>query len=240
MTNQSEQMILPKEEEMDTILSNLAAERASELDAEYVTHEEFWKDMGLVNKLDREFYNRPTLDVARDLVGKVLVHKGLSLRITETEAYIGDIDKACHCYKGRITERTRVMFGPPGFSYIYLIYGMYNCFNIVTERKGCGCAVLIRGGIPLDGRDEMSMYRFKKPYVELSGYQKRNFANGPGKLCMALNLTRDQNSIDLLGDELYLYDDGYTEFDIEIGKRINIDYAEEAKDFMWRFRMNPA
>lgn len=233
-------MILPKEEQIDTILSNLAAERVEESEAEYVSHDEFWKDMGLLNKLDREFYNRPTLDVARDLVGKILVHKGLSLRISETEAYIGDIDKACHCYKGKITERTRVMFGPPGFSYIYLIYGIYNCLNIVTEKKGCGCAVLIRGGIPLavDNKlDEMSMYRFKKPYIELSRYQKRNFANGPGKLCMALNLTRDQNSLDLLGDELFLYDDCYDEFSIETGKRINIDYAEEAKDFMWRFNL---
>lgn len=195
-----------------------------------------------IKKLNREFYNRPTLDVARDLIGKVLVHGDLSVRITETEAYIGDIDKACHCYNGKITERTRVMFGPAGYAYIYLIYGMYNCFNIVTEREGCGCAVLVRGGIPLDGDnnlDKMSFNRFKKSSGQLSGYQKRNFANGPGKLCMALNLTREQNSIDLLGDELFLCDDGYDDFHIETGKRINIDYAEEAAEFLWRFSMNP-
>lgn len=193
-----------------------------------------------IKKLNREFYDRPTLDVARELVGKVMVHNGLSLRITETEAYIGDVDKACHCYNGKITERTRVMFGPAGYSYIYLIYGMYNCFNVVTEKEGCGCAVLVRGGIPFEDMsdiDNLSMNRFKKPYGELSRYQKRNFANGPGKLCMALNLTREQNELDLLGDRLYIADDGHEDFDIEIGKRINIDYAKEARDFMWRFNL---
>ena len=157
--------------------------------------------------------------------------------ISDTEAYRGGEDLACHASKGR-TPRTEVMFGKGGHLYIYLIYGMYNCFNIVTEEEGCGCAVLIRGGIPLEGIEEMSVNRFKKPYSELSAYQKRNFANGPGKLCMALDLTREQNSIDLLSDDLCIMDDGYDDFNIRIGKRINIDYAEEAKDFLWRFSFN--
>src|SRR5690554_3862319 len=98
-------------------------------------------------KLKREFYNRDTLDVAKDLLGKNLVHyidgRRLVGKIVEVEAYIGAIDKAAHCYNNKVTERTKVMFGPPGYAYVYLIYGMYNCMNVVTEGEGNAAAVLI-------------------------------------------------------------------------------------------------
>jgi len=94
--------------------------------------------------LTKEFYLRPTLQIAKDLLGKVIVYNGLKARIIETEAYVGKIDKACHCYGGKVTKRTQVMFKSGGRSYIYLIYGMYSCLNVVTEGEGEGAAVLIR------------------------------------------------------------------------------------------------
>lgn len=186
-------------------------------------------------KLEREFYNRPTLTVAKELVGKVLFCKGVSVRITETEAYIGDIDKACHSYGGKMTERTRVMFGKPGHAYIYIIYGMYNCFNVVTEEEGRNCAVLIRGAMPVKGTEQIIQNRYNRAKEQLTRYQQKNLLNGPGKLCMALNLTREQNGYDLISDDIYIYDDGFHDFTIKTDKRVNIDYAEEAVHFPWRF-----
>ncbi len=191
-----------------------------------------------MKKLSRSFYNRSTLDVARDLLGKIIVHrvdgKEISGRIVETEGYIGAIDKACHCYK-KITKRTEVMFGQPGHAYVYLIYGMYCCMNIVTESEGVGAAVLIRALEPLKGIEEMAVNRYKKTLNELNKRQLNNLTNGPGKLCMALNITREENKEDLTGEGLFLLDDGFDSFEIAKGKRINIDYAQEAKDFEWRF-----
>lgn len=191
-----------------------------------------------MRKLKREFYDRETLTVAEELVGKLLVryYDGniLKCRITETEAYIGAIDKASHCYKG-VTDRTKVMFGPPGYSYVYFIYGMYYCLNVVTEKEGCGSGVLIRSAEPVLNIDKLCLNRYNKHENEITKYQLKNLSNGPGKLCRALNITKKDNGLDLLGEELYIEDDGYKEFTIEKGKRINIDYAEEARDFLWRF-----
>ncbi len=190
-------------------------------------------------KLQRSFYNRNTIEVAKELLGKILVHetngKILSGMIIEDEAYIGEIDKACHCYDGKITKRTEVMFGQPGISYVYLIYGMYDCMNVVTEEEGKGSAVLIRGLKPLDGINDMCLNRYGKSKDKLTKKQIKNLSNGPGKLCKALNITKNENKLDLTKDKLYIIDDNYIDFTIKESKRINIDYAEEAKDFMWRF-----
>ncbi|TCT14622.1 DNA-3-methyladenine glycosylase [Natranaerovirga pectinivora] len=195
-----------------------------------------------MKKLERDFYNRHTLEVSKDLLGKYIVRRiddeEVLCKITEVEAYIGRIDKACHAYGNRLTERTKVMFGLPGYAYVYLIYGMYYCLNVVTEGEGEPSAVLIRGVEPVSNIGKMSLLRYGKAYDELSKYQIKNFSNGPGKLCKALGITKSENGLDLLGDDLYICDSREIidlELDVKVGKRINIDYAEEAVDFLWRF-----
>ena len=190
-------------------------------------------------RLNLEFFNRNTLKVAEDLIGKIIVRKYngklLKIRIIETEGYLGVKDKASHSYNGKITERTKVMFGSYGKTYIYLIYGMYHCLNFVTEEEGVGAAVLIRGGKIVKGMDTAAFLRYNKKYKDLNNYQRKNITNGPGKLTMALNLTKKDNDKFLNSKDLYLEDDGYNDFEIGRGKRVNIDYAEEAKDYLWRF-----
>ena len=192
-----------------------------------------------MKKLDESFYLRDTLTVARELVGKVLVRemdgKKICLKITETEAYIGAIDKACHAYGGKITERTKTLYEKGGICYVYLIYGMYFCFNVITETKGIASGVLIRGGVPFSGENEMSLLRYNKPYSNLTKYQLKNFANGPGKLCLAMGIDKTFNEKSILSDDFYIADYGIETGEIKTGKRINIDYAEEAIDFPWRF-----
>ncbi len=198
-----------------------------------------------MDKLTRDFYDRDTIVVARELLGKHLVRvvDGVptALRITETEAYIGRMDKACHAYGYKRTKRTETLFAPPGTAYIYLIYGMYHCLNFVTEGENEPAAVLLRAGVPVTGADALSMSvrRFHCTPSEMSSYQRKNFLNGPGKLCKALSLTKEQNGLSLLGDELYVVDAGERPSDIHISKRIGIDYAEEAVDFPWRFYYEP-
>ena len=193
-------------------------------------------------KLNRNFYNRDARIVGEDLIGKILVRKYddivIKSRIVETEAYIAAIDKASHGYGGKITPRTKIMFGHPGYAYVYFIYGMYYCLNFVTEEEGTCSAVLIRAAEPLINEEEMSINRYNKNLNELTNYQKRNISNGPGKLCNALKITTDHNGIDLTGDEIYVEDDGFKGFETVISKRINIDYAEEAKDFLWRYTIH--
>lgn len=192
-----------------------------------------------MGKLSRDFYNRDAREVANNLIGKVLVcnyeGKTLKARISETEAYIAAIDKASHGYGGKITERTKVMFGPPGFTYVYFIYGMYYCLNVVTDGVGICSAVLIRGVIPIENIEEMCLNRYGKPFKELDKKKLQNITNGPGKLCLALKIDKNDNNLDLLEDRIYIEDDGYKNFSIQNSKRINIDYAEEAKDFLWRY-----
>lgn len=192
-----------------------------------------------VEKLGRDFFDRDTVQVARDLLGKVLVRRiggvTLSGRVTETEAYVGRMDKACHAYGYKRTARTETLFAVPGTAYIYLIYGIYHCLNFVTEGEGEPAAVLLRGLVPLEGTAEMAHRRFGKEPEELTSYQKKHFLDGPGKVCMALGLTRAQNGLDLTGEELFLVDDGSPQPPFHTGKRIGIDYAEEAVHFPWRF-----
>lgn len=192
-----------------------------------------------MTKLIRSFYNRDARLVAEDLIGKVLVRKYedkiIRARIIETEAYIAEIDKASHAYGGKITPRTKIMFGPPGYTYVYFIYGMYYCMNFVTEEEGTCSAVLIRGADPVENIQEMCINRYNKKLEDLSKSQIKNLSNGPGKLCNALNITKEHNGTDLLSDEIYVEDDEFKDFNVEKTKRINIDYAEEAKDFLWRY-----
>ena len=192
-----------------------------------------------MGKLGRDFFDRDTLTVARELLGKYLVRmwqgQVLAGRIIETEAYIGRMDKACHAYGYRRTPRTETLFARPGTAYIYLIYGMYHCLNFVTEAEGEPAAVLLRGLEPAEGLCQMSLNRYGRAPEELTSYQKKHFLDGPGKVCRALALTRAQNGLDLCGEELFLWDSGQAPPPFHTGPRIGIDYAEEAVRFPWRF-----
>ena len=193
--------------------------------------------------LTKDFYTRDTLTVARDLLGREIVRvledgTQLVCRITETEAYIGRLDKACHAYGYRRTPRTETLFAQPGTAYIYLIYGMYHCLNFVTEEEGEPAAVLIRGAVPVANGDIIAENRFGRKEKDMSSYQRKNFLNGPGKLCRGLALTRAQNGLDLTDPAGGLYVRSGAPPDpasIQVGKRVGIDYAEEAVDFPWRF-----
>ncbi len=169
-------------------------------------------------KLAREFYAQTAIEVAQQLVGKVLVRQSrgaeLRARIVETEAYLGPHDLASHSSKGR-TKRTEVMFGPPGHAYVYLIYGMYDMFNVVAGSEGEAQAVLIRAAEPLDGWS-----------VNLSG---------PGRLARGLEITRLDNGLDLTGEQIYFLDDPRDRPRLKRTKRIGIDYAGQWKHALLRF-----
>jgi DNA-3-methyladenine glycosylase len=171
-----------------------------------------------MTKLGRQFYARPAIEVARDLLGKVLVRrigrKQLRARIVETEAYVGEHDLACHASKGR-TKRTEVMFGPGGYAYVYLIYGMYDMFNIVASIPADAQAVLIRAAEPLDAWA-----------ADLSG---------PGKLAREMKITRALNGTDLTGDGLFLLDDVSYRARVKRSKRIGVEYAGGWKNALLRF-----
>lgn len=201
-------------------------------------------------KLERDFYNRDAHIVAKELLGKVLVRKTkegeVKGRIVEVEVYKGtedSMDYACHGFPMKRTGRTEVMFGEAGHAYIYLIYGMYSCLNIICNEEHVPECVLIRALEPVEGLEIMEKRRKQeKPYA---------LCSGPGKLCQALCLTREENGMDLCGEELYVESGEAAEGAIEgvqgagktvqarpeiiASKRINIDYAKEAKDFLWRY-----
>lgn len=179
----------------------------------------------MTEPLPRNFYARDTALVARDLLGTLLVRRRDGIeqigRIVEVEAYLGEHDLAAHSSKG-LTPRTKVMFGPPGHVYVYLIYGMHHCLNVVTEREGHASAVLIRALEPLQG-------------IDLS-------TRGPGLLCKALAIDRSLNASDLLGDALTVLprlDD--TPLRIVERPRIGVDYAGEwaAKPLRFYIEGNP-
>ncbi len=154
-------------------------------------------------RLPHEFYARPTLEVARNLLGQRLVRvldgRRLAGRIVETEAYIGEDDLASHASRGR-TPRTDPMFGPPGYAYVYFIYGMYYCLNVVTEPEGVPAAVLVRAIEPLEGMEVMRQRRPGQPDADL--------ANGPGKLCQALAIDLRLNRSDMVaGSALFIESD---------------------------------
>jgi DNA-3-methyladenine glycosylase len=190
-------------------------------------------------KLNDNFYLENTETVARKLLGKILVHNIngniLKGKIVETEAYMGITDKGAHSYGGRRTKRVEIMYGPPGRAYIYFIYGMYYCLNAVTQKEGIPEAVLIRALEPLEGHDIMALNRFNKEYKDLTSTQITNLTNGPGKLCMAMGIDKKLNGSMFSGDTFYIEEGNNDKFDIIKTKRIGIDYAEEAKDFLLRF-----
>lgn len=179
--------------------------------------------------LPRSFYYRPTLTVARELLGARLVRRldnGLLLvgKIVETEAYIGQEDPACHAARGR-TPRTAIMYGPPGYAYIYFTYGMHYCLNAVTEQEGFPAAVLIRAVEPLQGLEVMRQF-YNRPHVS-------RLTNGPGKLCRAFALDRSLNGADLCGDILFIAaGEEVAEQDIAVTPRIGI---RAGREYPWRF-----
>lgn len=178
------------------------------------------ESMGFImQKLPRTFYDRDTILVARELLGKHLVHVSEGVeriaRIVEVEAYLGPHDLAAHSARG-LTARTKVMFGPPGHAYVYLIYGMYHCMNVVTQPEGVASAVLLRAVEPvrnIEGRTQ-----------------------GPGLLCRALHIDKRLNGHDLLSDDFYIADPGEpTGFALVKRPRIGVDYAGPWAQKLLRF-----
>lgn len=170
-------------------------------------------------RLDRAFYDRNTIIVARELLGKYLVHRSNGVkrigRIVEDEAYLGPHDLAAHSAKG-LTKRTEVMFGPPGHAYVYLIYGMYYCMNVVTEHEGHASAVLLRAVEPvknIDGRTQ-----------------------GPGLLCKGMNIDRRLNGHDLVSDDFYIAAPPNEEPLVIVNRpRVGVDYAKHWRRRLLRF-----
>lgn len=170
-------------------------------------------------KLPQLFYQQKTIDVAKALLGKYLVHhhgdKTFIGKIVETEAYLGEHDLACHTAKGR-TSRTQIMFGPAGYAYVYLIYGMHHCFNIVTEQQGIGSAVLIRALEPVAG-------------ITIN-------SRGPGRLSKAMAITREHNGMSMQSDALFVAENEViAEHQIIARPRIGVDYAKEWAEKPLRF-----
>ncbi len=209
------------------------------------------------NRLPREFFMTDALVLSQALLGKIMVHRtpygtvrGI---ITETEAYMGVEDKGSHTYMGRRTERTEPMFHIGGTSYVYFIYGMYNCMNITAGEAEIPQAALIRAVEPADEasreimerlRAEKLSHRKKAKAPEHAGTQlpasvRKHLADGPGKLCIAMDITKKDNDVDMAESEDFFLTEGIEveEAQIEKGKRIGIDYAEEAADYLWRFTL---
>jgi DNA-3-methyladenine glycosylase len=181
-------------------------------------------------KLARNFYGQPTVQAAQMLLGKYLVRvhpDGVTTgMILETEAYVGLEDKASHASRGR-TPRNAVMFGPAGFAYVYVIYGMHHCLNAVTEQEGYPAAILIRAVQPCEGLELMRARRRKE--------DSRLLANGPGNLCQAFGIERALNGVDLCGDLLFVEDRKISPADIVTTTRVGVDYAGPWKEMPWRF-----
>ncbi len=226
-------------------------------------------------RLPREFFMTDALVLSQALLGKIMVHRtpygtvrGI---ITETEAYMGVEDKGSHTYMGRRTERTEPMFHIGGTSYVYFIYGMYNCMNITAGEAEIPQAALIRAVEPADeaSREIMEKLRVQKlsrrkkapehadaqstgmpdksakdqpgrdKGTQLPSSVRKHLADGPGKLCIAMDITKKDNDVDMAESEDFFLTEGIEveEAQIEKGKRIGIDYAEEAADYLWRFTL---
>ena len=180
-------------------------------------------------KIQREFYLQDGLTVARELIGKKLVtnlNEGISGGIiVETEAYMGKIDAASHTFRGK-TERTRIFYGMGGFVYVYLIYGRNFCTNVVANVENVPEAVLIRALQPTDGIELMKIRRGKQ--------NLRDLCSGPGKLSQALGVTKNFYGEDLCGEKIFIETTNF-QFKVTATKRININYAGDAKNYLWRF-----
>ncbi|MFT8347769.1 DNA-3-methyladenine glycosylase [Clostridium saccharoperbutylacetonicum] len=190
--------------------------------------------------LNKEFYKQGALILAKELLGKVVVRTvdnlTLKAKIVETEAYVGEIDKASHAYNGRRTERTEPLFREGGIAYVYFIYGKYYCFNVISGIEDKGEGVLVRALEPLNEFDYLARKRFGKSFDELSEAKKKALTNGPSKLCIAFSIDKSENYKKLYEEgDFYIEDSKNEKFDIVETTRIGIDYAEEAIDFPWRF-----
>jgi len=200
--------------------------------------------------LPRDFFLCGGLNLARSLLGKVLVRREgdriSSCVITETEAYMGVTDRASHAWGGRRTARTETMYRAGGVSYVYLIYGLYACMNVTAAQEGNPEAVLIRAGEPLSGRDVMlerlkRTSRAKKTVFpeDPEGWSGEEWAGrlrGPGRLCAAMGITRADNGRELFSDlDFYLEEGCEVPKTVLTGPRIGIDYAGEDRDRPWRF-----
>jgi DNA-3-methyladenine glycosylase len=190
--------------------------------------------MTVSNKLPREFYTRSnTLQIARELLGKLLVvveedAPRVAGMIVETEGYKGPLDKASHAFGHRRTARTETMYGLGGTAYVYFIYGMYCQFNVVTNEAETPHAILVRALEPVEGIDVMHQRRTVKT--------DRDLSNGPGKLCIAMNIDRRFDRADLLGEEIWIEDyEKIKPRQIASGPRVGISYAEDYVDKPWRF-----
>jgi DNA-3-methyladenine glycosylase len=184
-----------------------------------------------MKRLEVEFFLQDAVTVARELVGKHLVRRldgsEVVCRIVETEAYMGPVDKASHAYKNRASKRTEVFYRRGGYLYVYFIYGMYYCCNIITNVADCPEAVLLRAVEPLVGVEILTKRRHTR--------RLRDLTNGPGKLCQALDIDDQLYGYDLTqGDRVWL-EDPHEMFPIAVSARVNIDYAEEYRDKPWRF-----
>ncbi len=188
--------------------------------------------------LTRDFYQRTTEVVARELLGKVLVRDhfdgSVRLRLTDVEAYLGAGDPACHTFGGRRTPRTETMWGEAGRAYVYLVYGIHHCLNVVTVGPGLPEAVLLRGGVVIAGGDVVRRRRGQRA-------ADRSLTDGPGKLCQALAVTRDDDGTDLCdpGSGLRLVDEGFAVPDSAVRQvpRVGVDYAGAAAGWPLRFRV---
>lgn len=223
-----------------------------------------------MSKIPRNFFCRDTETVAREMLGLHLVHrvhgKIISGMIVETEAYVGAHDKACHGYNNRKTARTEILFSSGGSVYVFLIYGMHHCFNVVTGEKDEPTAVLVRALQPVSGIDQMIRARMKKPHQKLISHatdrdknkisqplpmrmkqpaqplpmsQLKNLTNGPGKLCQALMIDRSFTGKSIVSPDLYIEEGSHKvkKSEIVVSERIGIDYAEECAGWPLRFHL---
>lgn len=211
---------------------------------------------GLHRRLARDFFTRDGITVAKELLGKILVHETAvgTIRgmITEVESYMGESDKGSHTYGGKRTARTEPMYHIGGTSYVYLIYGMYSCMNIAAMTEGIPQAVLLRSVIPTDGEakermlalrlEELNRKRAKRgkallPAENCPASITKHLADGPGKLCTAMGITRADNNVDMVESGSFYVTEGISisQEKIRAGKRIGIEYAGEAADYLWRF-----
>jgi DNA-3-methyladenine glycosylase len=190
-------------------------------------------------KLPRSFYDRPTLDVAQDLLGKVLVHDRRGIRtagsIVEVEAYIGESDPACHAAPGP-TRRNEPLYGPPGHAYVYLNYGIHCLVNVVAEPAGSPAAVLIRAldpleGIPMMRRRRARAMKGRRHPPDPSALPQSELCRGPGNLTMAMGITLAENRLDLLGSRLFVEDRGIGVAAVVWGPRVGIKVGT---DRPWR------
>src|SRR4051812_41688942 len=188
--------------------------------------------------LPRTFYARPTLQVAEDLLGKVLVHRtraGMtSGAIVEVEAYVGEADPACHAAPGP-TKRNAPLYGPPGYAYVYLNYGVHYLFNVVTEPAGSPAAVLIRALEPIDGiplmRQRRARPRTARTVKRIGHISDHELCKGPGNVTHAMGISLRDNRLDLMGERLYIEDRGQEVPDVTWSPRIGITKGTEA---LWR------